>query len=53
MNYYAVQVQTGSEEKIIDNVKTTLAYRLEQQNFIFPKKHFHLKQYNLHQKENP
>jgi transcriptional antiterminator NusG len=38
MNYYAVQVQTGSEEKIIDNVKTTLAYRLEQQNFIFPKR---------------
>jgi transcriptional antiterminator NusG len=38
MNYYAVQVQTGSEEKIIDNVKTTLAYKLEQQNFIFPKR---------------
>ena len=38
MNYYAVQVQTGKEETIIDKVKTTLAYRLEKQIFIFPKR---------------
>lgn len=38
MNYYAVQIQTGKEEKIIDNVKTNLANRLEKQRFIFPKR---------------
>ena len=36
MNYYAVQVQTGKEEKIIETVQTTLAFRIEKQRFIFP-----------------
>ena len=38
MNYYAVQVQTGKEEKIIETVQTTLAFRIEKQRFIFPKR---------------
>ena len=38
MNYYAVQVQTGKEEKIIETVQTTLAFRIERQRFIFPKR---------------
>ncbi len=38
MNYYAVQVQTGQEEKIINKVQTNLTNRLEKQRFIFPKR---------------
>ena len=38
MNYYAAQVQTGKEEKIIETVQSTLAFRIEKQRFIFPKR---------------
>jgi transcriptional antiterminator NusG len=38
MNYYAAQVQTGKEEKIIESVQSTLAFRIEKQRFIFPKR---------------
>jgi transcriptional antiterminator NusG len=38
MNYYAAQVQTGKEDKIIESVQSTLAFRIEKQRFIFPKR---------------
>lgn len=38
MNYYAVQIKTGQEEKIIDTAKKNLSFRIEKQRFIFPKR---------------
>lgn len=51
MNYYAVQVQTGQEEKIIDNVQNLLLLRTDQQRFIFPKRILKIRKSGIVKKE--
>ncbi|MBE6347958.1 MAG: antiterminator LoaP [Spirochaetaceae bacterium] len=51
MNYYAVQVQTGNEEKIIDKAKKILQDRLDKQNFLFPKKSLKIRKSGLFKQE--
>ncbi len=51
MNYYAVQVQTGQEEKIINNVQNILSSRKSQQHFIFPKRTLKIRRAGIQKEE--
>ena len=51
MNYYAVQVQTGKEEKIIETVQTNLAFRIDKQFFIFPKRQLKIRKAGVEKPE--
>lgn len=51
MNYYAVQIKTGQEEKIIDKAQNSLSYRMEKQRFIFPKRTLKIRKEGLQKYE--